>query len=481
MAAVPAAVAGGSKDGSVDAIVTPAEMAAIDAAAPEPVEELIERAGWAVARAAVDLLGGTYGRRVVVVAGKGNNGADGRAAARFLARRGVRVTVLDAAVVGGADRSSRLPAADLVIDAAYGTGFRGTWDPPALPVGEPPVLAVDIPSGVSGLTGEAAGTPWPATRTVTFAAWKPGLLFGAGPVLAGDVVVADIGLDLGSATAHLVDDAAVRRWAPRRERDAHKWKAAAWIVAGSPGMTGAAHLAARAAQRAGAGYVRLSTPGQDPANPAPGAPTEAVGVPLPGEGWAADVIEGADRFGAIAVGPGLGAGDANATEVRAVVAATAVPVVVDGDGLRALGRRAGAIVAARPSGAAPVVLTPHDGEHEALTGAAPGPDRLDAARALAGTTGAIVLLKGPSTVVAAPDGRVLVTTAGDQRLATAGTGDVLTGILTALVAQGAPAWEAAAAAAHLHGRAGDRGPARGLVAGDLVAHLPQAASELFGP
>jgi NAD(P)H-hydrate epimerase len=458
--------------GPVEPIVTPDEMAAIDAAAPEPTDELIERAGAAVARAALELLGGAYGRRVVVVAGKGNNGADGRAAARRLGRRGVRCLVVDAAGAPAA-----LPACDLVVDAAYGTGFRGTFDPPTLPDPPPPVLAVDIPSGVSGLTGESSGRPWPARRTVTFAARKPGLLLAEGAELAGEVTVADIGLDTSRARAHLVTGGDVAAWLPDRPYTTHKWRSAAWVVAGSPGMTGAAHLAARAAQRGGAGYVRLSTPGSDHD---PQAPTEAVVTPLGRTDWAAGVVEHLGRFGCVAVGPGLGPDHAQAAEVRALVAATTVPVVVDGDGLRALGTDVGAIVGRRPTGAAAVVLTPHDGEYAALVGEAPGADRFAAARHLAETSGAVVLLKGSTTLVARPDGPVWATTSGDARLATAGTGDVLTGAVAALLAQGMAAEEAAACAAHLHGRAGALAWRRGLVAGDLVDQLPAALAELPG-
>lgn len=456
----------------MDAIVTPEEMAAIDAAAPEPVAVLIERAGGAVARAALELLGGAYGRRVVVLAGKGNNGADGRAAARRLEARGVRCTVIDAA-----EAPVRLPSAHLVIDAAYGTGFRGSFTPPALPDPAPRVLAVDIPSGVTGLTGEASGMPWRAARTVTFAAWKPGLLLGGGPDLAGAVTVAHIGLDVSGACAHLVDGAAVASWLPERPRASHKWRSAVRVVAGSPGMTGAAHLATRAAQRAGAGYVRLSTPGSalDP-----GAPTEAVVTALAGQDWAGEVLGDLHRFGALAVGPGLGSDPAVAAQVRRLVSGAAVSTVVDGDGLRALGPEAADLIAGRPAGAAPVVLTPHDGEFEALTGSAPGPDRFAAVRALAARAGAVVLLKGPTTLVADPSGRLLACTAGDARLATAGTGDVLTGVVAALLAQGVPALEAAASAAHLHGRAGALALPRGLVAGDLVVHLPAALTEASG-
>ncbi|NLV56329.1 MAG: NAD(P)H-hydrate dehydratase [Acidimicrobiales bacterium] len=446
-------------------VVTPEEMGEIDRAAPEPVEELIGRAGAAVARAALDLLGGAYGRRVVVVAGKGNNGADGRAAARRLERRGVRVEVLDAA-----DLPDPLPPGDLLIDAAYGTGFRGEWKPPDWP-GPGPVLAVDVPSGVDGLTGVASGAPWAADRTVTFAALKPGLLLGDGPALAGTVEVADIGLDVARATIHRVTGDDVTAWLPSRGRDAHKWRSAAWIVAGSPGMTGAARLSATAALRSGAGYVRLSVPGAEP-GAGPDEPIEAVRVVLPASGWAATVTDDAGRFGAIAVGPGLGPG--HEADVRALVgAAGRPPLVVDGDGLRALDPDHGGPVA--PGG--PAVLTPHDGEVARLGGDPRAADRVAELRALAVRFDAVVLGKGAPTVVAGPDGRVLIAATGDARLASAGTGDVLTGTIAALLAQGIDPLRAAAAGAHVHGLAGRRAGRRGVVAGDVAAHLPSALTD----
>ena len=442
-------------------VVTPTEMRAIDGEAPEPVEVLVERAGRAVARSALDLLGGAYGRRVVVVAGPGSNGADGRVAARRLERAGVRVDVVDAAAAAGPVRPC-----DLVVDAAYGTGFRGTWEPPDPCIA--PVLAVDLPSGVDGSTGVAAGPVLQAVRTVTFAAHKPGLLLGAGRSLAGEVVVADIGLDVSRARAHLVTDADVGRWLPGRGVDAHKWQAAVWLVAGSPGMAGAAALAARGAQRAGAGYVRLSTPGSAPGE---GTPVEAIGTTLPAEGWAGEVLAEASRFGALAVGPGLGRADGTAAAVRALVAGHGdVPLVVDGDGLHALGDD--------PVVGDGVVLTPHDGEHARLTGRPPGDDRIGAARALAAGTGAVVLLKGSTTVVADAGGAVLLSVTGDDRLATAGSGDVLTGIVAALLAAGLDPLRSAAAAAHLHGRAATLGWRRGLVAGDLPDLVPAVLDRL---
>ncbi len=451
-------------NGRMIPIVTPEEMRAIDAAAPEPVEVLVARAGGAVTRSALDLLGGSYGRRVLVVAGKGNNGADGRRAARRLRRLGVRVTV-----VAAGQPVAAVPY-DLVIDAAYGTGFRGSWSPPA--VGDAPVLAVDIPSGLDGLTGEAGGSILRARRTVTFAALKPGLVLGRGRELAGEVVVAGIGLDAKTAArAHLVTDADVGAWLADRPLEAHKWQMAVWVVAGSPGMTGAAHLAARAAQRAGAGYVRLSTPG---AGAGEGAPLEAVGTSLPAEGWADVVLAEIERFHAVVVGPGLGCDDASAEEVRRLVRRGELAMVVDGDGLAALGER--------PEGLrASTVLTPHDGEYARLMGHPPGPDRLEAARCLAATSGATVLLKGSTTVVARAGGDVLVTTTGTSRLATAGTGDVLSGVIAALLAAGLDPAMAAAGGAHLHGRAAGLGWPRGLVAGDLVDLLPPAFDQLRPP
>jgi NAD(P)H-hydrate epimerase len=445
-------------------IVTPEEMGAIDAAAPEPVEVLIGRAGSAVAWAAVELLGGTYGRRVTVVAGKGNNGNDGRDAARRLRRRGVRVTELDAAAL-----PSTLPEADLLVDAAYGTGFRGQWSPPPA---NAPVLAVDIPSGVDGLTGEAHGRPWRAERTVTFAALKPGLVLPPGRGLAGEVTVADIGLNTRGARAQVVEAADVRAWVPTRPLETHKWRAACWVIAGSPGMTGAAHLATRAAYRTGAGYVRLSSPGVDDD---PAAPTEAVGHPLPSHGWADEVLGDVERFAALVVGPGLGTAGATAAAVRRVVAEVDRPMVVDGDGLTALGDGVAGITSGRSS---PAVLTPHQGEFARLAGKDPGPDRIDDVRTLAAETGAIVLLKGSTTVVAEPSGSVLVSTAGDARLATAGTGDVLSGVIGALLANGVPPHQAAAAGAFVHGQAGHLGWGLGLVASDLLDRLPLVLEEI---
>jgi len=454
----------------VQPVLTVAEMKEVDRRGLESVDldVLVGRAGRAVAIAALDLLGGAYGRRIVVVAGPGSNGADGRTAAAILLGRGARVRIIEAG------SEEMVGPADLVIDAAYGTGFRGEYRPPPLAPGTS-VLAVDIPSGISGDTGAVSGFPWAATRTVTFVALKPGLVQGDGAELAGEVRVADIGLAYGPAGISVVEDADVERLLPPRAHGGNKWSAAVLVVAGSPGMTGAASFVAAAAYRAGAGMVRLGVPGASldelPAS-------EAVAVELPVEGWSKAALEVAERCAAVVVGPGLGRADGTATEVARLVADSPVPVVVDADGLYALGRLEGRRLADSRSR---VVLTPHDGEFARLMGEPPGADRIAAARRLATAAGAVSLLKGPTTAVAEPDGpgaRVLLGRTGTPQLATAGTGDVLSGIIGAMVARGVLPLEAAALAAHVHGQAARRGYPEGLVAGDLPDLVAGVLSDL---
>lgn len=461
-------------------VMTPAEMAVVDADAPEGLEVLVLRAATKVASAAVDLMGGTYGRCVVVIAGPGNNGADGTVAARLLERRGVQVRVIDARgddLQRATDRALS-GGADLVIDAAFGTGFRGSFEFPD--VGAVPVLAVDIPSGVDGLDGSVSGRAARAVGTVTFAALKPGLLFGVGADTSGQVRLVDIGLDVSGAKMHLVEESDVDQWLPRRRHDSHKWDTATWIFAGSPGMHGAARLCCGAAQRAGAGYVR-HTPAWSSTDPgaAGGAGTEgseAVIHPLDPSEWATAVTEEVRRFGSVVVGPGLGRDTATVDAVRRIARLDGFALLIDGDGLNALGEDAAEILSRRRS---PTVLTPHDREFARLTGAEPGRDRIAAVVEFASASGSVVLLKGPTTVVADPEGRVLLSNSGDVRLATAGTGDVLSGIIAAHLAMGAEPAHAAAAGAFLHGRAASLGPRYGVVAGDLVRALPEVYSELL--
>ncbi len=453
-------------------IVTPEQMRAVDAAAPETVEELVDRAGRATAQVALEMLGGAYGRVVDVIAGRGNNGNDGRVAATYLAQRGVTVRVIDAAACPPV-----LPSCDLVVDAAYGTGFRGRWAGPGIvsPSGDRPlVLAVDIPSGVDALTGEADDGVLAADRTVTFQALKPGLLLGRGRVLSGEVTVADIGLDVSIADQQLVGVDDVAAWLPTRRVDAHKWQGAVRVVAGSPGMLGAGRLCAAAAARSGAGLVALSSPGADP-----GARSEIIQQRIPADGFADDVLGDLSRFSALAVGPGLGRADGLVGAVRRLIADAALPLVIDGDGIFAAAAGSGGAAPLLRSRSQPTVITPHDGEYATLVGGPPDADRVASTRRLAADLEVVVLLKGPTTVVADPTGAVLVVDHGDERLATAGSGDVLTGVIAALLATGVDPIRAAGAGAWLHADAARRGAVRGLLAGDIVELLPAALSELI--
>jgi NAD(P)H-hydrate epimerase len=288
-----------------------------------------------------------------------------------------------------------LPRCDLVVDGAYGTGFRGSYDAPVVPPGAA-VLAIDIPSGVDADTGEAPGDAVHADGTVTFAALKPALLQGAGARLSGTVEVADIGIGFPTPQCLLVEDADVSR-VPRRPRQGNKWTTAVGVAAGSAGMEGAAILCSRGAMAAGAGMLRLGSPG----NPTAAWPTEAVRMRLRTEGWAGAFLEATAKCKAVVIGPGLGTGEAVAAEIRAVIAAVPVPLVIDADALTALGDAAAARTLLDKRGA-PSVLTPHDGEYARIAGVVPGEDRLAAARRLADATGSIVLLRARSPPWPAP-------------------------------------------------------------------------------
>ncbi len=412
----------------MDVVLTPEAMSAADAraiAAGTPVDVLMDRAGRAVAWAVRRALHGVYGRRVVLVCGKGNNGGDGLVAARVLASWGVRTSVFGLASAMDRRRFARaLADADVVVDAMYGTGFRGTLDGDAAWVVEQlgefggEVIAVDIPSGVDGLTGTVWGPVVRATRTVTFAARKPGLVFEPGRALAGEIVVADIGISVdepnaregGADSIGLVDRDDLRAWLLPRAPDAHKWQSGALVVGGSAGMTGAPLLVSHAAMRAGAGIVWCALPGADTARRASGGEVITKGLPADAAGFLArsaveTLLTDVGRFAAVALGPGLGAaGDPDLQfVVRTVVAEARPPLVLDADGLNALAGDFTSLHARRTMGA-PAVLTPHAGEYQRLMGAPVGGDRLAAARALAARSGAVVLLKGPGTVVASPDG-----------------------------------------------------------------------------
>jgi hydroxyethylthiazole kinase-like uncharacterized protein yjeF len=459
-------------------VLTPAEMGdadrrAIAAGTPESV--LVERAGAAVARHALRMLGGAYGNRVVIVCGKGNNGADGHVAARRLRAHGVGVDVFS--LPDGIDGLARACArADLGIDAMFGTGFRGELEGAALVVADAfralPTLSVDIPSGVDGLTGEVRSVAVRARETVCFAALKPGLLFSPGRELAGRVHVVDIGIKVGESAAHVLE--AGDLWLPHRGQDTHKWSSGLLVVGGSTGLLGAPLMASHAAARCGAATVVCGLPDAKSARQASG--TEVITRDLPVK--AVDVKE-MERYRAVAIGPGMGRDPVPQEALRRVVAECPLPIVVDADGLNALASDPSALAARE----IPAILTPHAGEYARLAGAPLGPDRIAAARDLARRLQAIVLLKGPGTVVADPRGDVIVNRHDSPALATAGTGDILTGIIAGLLANGAPPFLAAATGAELHGRAAaTAGTGDSLVATDLLGALaPTLAGLRLGP
>jgi ADP-dependent NAD(P)H-hydrate dehydratase / NAD(P)H-hydrate epimerase len=420
------------------------------------VAELMERAGTAVAREVAARF--PDARRVAVVCGGGSNGGDGRIAARLLREQGY-----------DAEETDDLSGADVVVDALFGTGFSGEPRPDAaariarIEESGAPVVAVDVPSGVDASTGEVAGVAVRATVTVTFHGRKVGLAVAPGLFHAGEVVVADIGLDR-LATEHRLVTPELLSVVPRRRREENKYSAGSvLVVGGAPGLAGAVCLAAEAAFRADAGYVAVAVPDGSRAVVETRL-LEAVKV-----GWD-DAVAAAAKARALAVGPGLGRSP-EATRVRdELLAAGTQPIVLDADALHGLepgawGERA--------------VLTPHSGELARLLGeesAWVDAHRLAAAQRAAERFGAVCLLKGADTIVAAPGEGVLVVDTDAPGLATAGTGDVLTGVVAAFLAKGVPPALAAAAAATAHGLAARSLPQVGLVAGDVVAALPRALS-----
>jgi hydroxyethylthiazole kinase-like uncharacterized protein yjeF len=473
------------------ALLTPEEMGRADAAAIAagiPGARLMEAAGRAVARAAMRRFRPC---RTLVLAGPGNNGGDGYVAARLLDQAGWPVAVASLAPPrpgsDAADAARRwsgpvvpfAPAeaarAGLVIDAVFGAGLARPVEglvAETLAAAGGPVLAVDVPSGLDGATGQVRGFAPRAALTVTFFRRKPGHLLMPGRDLCGEVVAADIGLP-----ATVLPAIGVRCWecAPGLWRlpvpgpSAHKYSRGHVGILAGAGMTGAARLAAAGARRAGAGLLTLAAPDRASADVLRAGDPGVIVSEAPLATLLAD-----PRRAVWVVGPGLPAEPATLGALAAMVASGRL-VVAD----------AGVLAAAagqpdRLRGA--TVLTPHEGEFTRLFGPVGG-DRLAAARHAAALTGAVVLLKGPDTVVAAPDGRAAINRHAPPWLATGGTGDVLAGIIAALLAGGMAPFEAAAAAAWLHGEAAFRCGA-GLVAEDLSPAIPAAlatAAALQGP
>jgi NAD(P)H-hydrate epimerase len=414
------------------------------------VEAMMERAGRAVADAVLRRY--PDAQRIAAVCGKGANGGDGRIALRVLAET-------------GRETSEELDGADVVIDALFGTGFHGAPRDDAAQTIERinaapvPIVAVDLPSGVDGSTGEIAGAAVAADVTVTMHAPKVGLVVAPGRFHAGEVEVADIGLEAGETRHRLVTEEILRLVPPKRASDTKYSAGSVLVVGGSPGMSGAVCLTAEAAFRADAGYVAVAT--------------HAESLPVV-EGWLLEAVKAplnevdrlAERASAVAIGPGLGRGDDERALVSRLLRELHVPVVVDADALFGL----------EPGDwPAPRVLTPHAGELARLLGHEVDAHRLEAVQAAAERFGSVVLLKGADTLVAAPGEGVLVSVSGTPALATAGSGDVLSGVVAAFLAKGMDARIAAAAAAFAHGRAAGLVPhQRGVVASDVVAALPQA-------
>jgi len=473
-----------------------------------PGIELMERAGAGLAAMAAEL---APDGAIAVVCGKGNNGGDGYVAARRLRDAGREVIVLTVAPVAdlrgdAAANAERLPGpapepfttsalepAVLAIDALLGTGFSGV---PHGPAGEAiaalnawagAVLACDVPSGVDASTGEVAGAAASAVATATFAAAKPGLWVNPGKAHAGAVRVIDIGIPPGAPVeppvVGLVRDAAALALVPRRRPNWTKFTSGHVLVAGGArGLSGAPCLAAEAAQRTGAGYVTACVPASIETvfevrllevmtrglPDRDGAHTEA-GVDA--------VLELSERGGALIAGPGIGRTDGAAAFVRRLVREAEVPVVLDADGLNAHAGDLGAI-AGRP---APTVLTPHEGELGRLLGIDSDEvraRRLHHVRDAARAARAIVVLKGDDTLIAEPGGFVAVSPGASAALATAGTGDVLSGVIAAVLARGVDPFAAACAGVRLHARAGvqaaDEHGVDGVIARDVIAALPHA-------
>ncbi|TBW38069.1 NAD(P)H-hydrate dehydratase [Siculibacillus lacustris] len=496
-------------------LLTPTEMAEADRrtiAAGTPGHVLMEAAGRAVADAVSHRH--PVGTRVLVLCGPGNNGGDGFVAARILRDRGfvVRLVLFGtrAALIGDAARAAKAWLGDIepaeiasvrralgdcrvVVDALFGAGLSRPLDGAAAALIEAvtaarrPVVAVDLPSGIDGATGRVQGVAIRAELTVTFFRRKPGHLLLPGRLHCGKVLVADIGIP-ASVLATIRPGTCVDApplWEAVLHAPGlgdHKYtRGHAVVVSGPMTRTGAARLAAHAALRAGAGLVTLASP---PSAVMVNAAhlTAVMLAPMAGAQGLGEIL--ADpRRNALVLGPGVGLGAETAALVATALAASPA-LVLDADALTAIAADPAATFAAIRARPAPVIFTPHEGEFARvfpdLAAEAPGAPLAKTARAAAAAvrSGAIVVLKGADTVIAAPDGRVAIADNGPADLATAGSGDVLAGILGGLLARRLPAFEAAAAAVWMHGETGRRaGP--GLIAEDLADRLPAVLAELY--
>jgi hydroxyethylthiazole kinase-like uncharacterized protein yjeF len=480
-----------------------------------PSLDLMERAATGLAELVAARV--AQGGRIVVVCGKGNNGGDGLAAARILRNWGRPVDV--ALLVPGEELTGdartdleRLPGepprpfepwllndAAGIVDAILGTGFEGE---PHGAAGEAiaaiarvaadpergdgvQIIACDVPSGVEASTGEVAGAAVPADATATFHAAKPGLWIAPGKDHAGEVRVIDIGIPDGAPVTPSVGliDPIVVEGIPARGRESTKFAAGSVLVCGgSLGLTGAPSLASESAQRAGAGYVTALIPAS--LNIVFELRLlEAMSVPLPDQGGALsakaeeEILTRCERADALVLGPGLGREGETVKLARRVARRAAIALLLDADGLNAHAGR----LASLTKRVAPTVMTPHAGELARLLeidSADVEAHRLARVRDAAARAGAVVVLKGDDTIVADPDGRAAVSRGGSSALATAGTGDVLSGVIGAYLSKGMDPFHAAAAGVFVHGLAGrlcaQEIAAEGVIASDVIARLPQA-------
>ncbi|WP_336487730.1 NAD(P)H-hydrate dehydratase [Methylobacterium nigriterrae] len=495
-------------------LLTVEAMARVDAAAiagGTPGIELMRRAGAAVAERARAMA--PPGGRILVLCGPGNNGGDGFVAAGRLAEAGyaveIRLLGMRARLSGDAGLAAAAWAGplaeagepedfggfDLVVDALFGAGLSRDLDGTArtwvdvMNCSDCPVLAVDVPSGIDGTTGAVRGIAVRATETVTFVAYKPGHLLQPGRAHCGDLHCADIGAGGAALAAGLAacGPPLYRNgpdlWGkafPRLGADSHKYtRGHALVLSGPAHRTGAARLAARGALRIGAGLVTVASPAA--ALPENAAHLTAIMLRPCDDADDLDDLLVDERLNAVLLGPGLGTGAAT-RDLAAVAAMAGRALVLDADALTSFKGQAKALADHIADGGARAVLTPHAGEFarlfEGTAAAEEGLGKLERARRAASLAGAVVVLKGADTVIAAPDARAAINDHGTPYLGTAGSGDVLGGLIAGLLAQGMEPFEAAAAAVWLHGDAGRRhGP--GLIAEDLPELMPAVLAGLI--
>ncbi|MFQ5898392.1 MAG: NAD(P)H-hydrate dehydratase [Candidatus Methylomirabilia bacterium] len=503
-----------------------AEMRALDKRAMSelgiPGPRLMERAGGSAAGAIRASFGSVRGKRVVICCGKGNNGGDGFVVARRLRAAGASVRVFllalarevkgDASLMLGAYRRSggrivevtpaqgfpdlerALASADLVVDALLGTGLTGGAGGvyasaiEAINRSGKPVVALDLPSGLSSDHGQLLGPTVRASLTLTFAGWKRGLLLYPGATCAGEVRVVDIGIPGSAArqeaSAFRLETLDIASLLPPRAPDAHKGSFGhLLVVAGSVGKTGAAAMAGRAALRSGAGLVTIAAPAsQQPVIAALGMETMTEPLPeTPGQSISLKakdrILELAERTDAMALGPGISLDPEIQILVRELVREVGRPMVVDADGLTAL---AGHLDLLKKS-PAPRCLTPHPGEMARLLGVPVKDvqsDRIEAVRTLCKRFGIFLVLKGAGSVIGDPEAKIFVNPTGNPGMASGGSGDVLTGMAGAFLARGMHPLSVLQASVFLHGLAADLASQdkgeEGLIAGDILEAIPRS-------